>query len=645
MIDPLVPLGRAERFAGARAAPPQAQAGEPTTVQSLALAVAQLEELAGLPPLGEAAGREGDEGALQPRLATAIDALRQSVGESRSNLRLAELEILRLESSLRALRAASRVAESVASAFERERVLAAIPEQLTRIFGAATARVWLVGQGDHCADCPQNVRCERDRQCLQLVEYGEPGPLDLALRRVPIGDYSVGRVAALAAQVTTNDLASAPGLTDPDWAAIEGITSFAGYPLLHEGVLLGVLAMWCRSPLREETLEALRILARHASTAIVGAQLIDDVREESAREQAASGRLSALLEAERSGVILFDQKGVATYVNGPFRRLFALAGRPLVGQDLPSLEALLRPLVQARDGVRPPILQAPIDDAREEKELLILRRGDAGPRVFRRYTAQVAAPSGESMGWVAVFDDVTQAHEIDRMKSEFISTVSHELRTPLTSIKGSLALLLDSELPLDEETRQLITVSKRNADRLVRLVSDVLDLSKIEAGKLDLRPEPMWPDRLCADAVAGLAGFAQQMGVAIATHCEDRLPAVQADGDRVVQVLTNLLSNAIKFSPGGGEVQLSAARDLGQVVFSVRDQGPGIPAEFRAKLFTRFAQAERKVREQAGTGLGLAISQALVLKHGGRIWCDSTPGQGATFLFTLPMSGPDQEPG
>ena len=402
--------------------------------------------------------------------------------------------------------------------------------------------------------------------------------------------------------------------------------------------------MWSRAPLREETLEALRILARHASTAIAGAQLIDAVREESERAQAASGRLAALLEAERSGVILFDHQGMATYVNGNFRRLFALAGRPLVGQDLASLEALLRPMVQPKDGVRPPLLPAPEDDAREERELLVRRRGDAQPRVFRRYTAKVDAPSGEAVGWVAIFDDVTQAHEVDRMKSEFISTVSHELRTPLTSIKGSLALLLDGDLHLDEEVAELIRVSKRNADRLVRLVSDVLDLSKIEAGKLDLRLEPQRPDRLMRDSIAGMHGFAGQMGVVVEQTEGERLPLVLADPDRVTQVLTNLLSNALKFSERGSTVSVHAERDLAQVVFSVKDRGPGIPTAFRTKLFTRFAQAERQQREQAGTGLGLAICQALVLKHGGKIWCESEPGQGATFFFTLPVTDRVEEP-
>jgi signal transduction histidine kinase len=572
------------------------------------------------------------------RLEQALLSLSVVQDETRAAHRSAEAEVARLESTLRALRAASRVAESVASAFERERVLTAIPDQLIRTFGAATARVWLVGPGDECASCAQVSRCPNTRHCLHLVEYGEPGPLDLALRRVPIGDFSVGRVGARGAQVATNDVASDPGLADPDWAKIERIQAFAGHPLLHDGRLLGVIAMWSRAQLREETLEALRILARHASTAIAGAQLIDAVREESERAQAASGRLAALLEAERSGVILFDHQGMATYVNGNFRRLFALAGRPLVGQDLASLEALLRPMVQLKDGVRPPLLPAPEDDAREERELLVRRRGDAQPRVFRRYTAKVDAPSGEPVGWVAIFDDVTQAHEVDRMKSEFISTVSHELRTPLTSIKGSLALLLDGDLELDEEVAELIRVSKRNADRLVRLVSDVLDLSKIEAGKLDLRLEPQRPDRLMHDSIAGVHGFAGQMGVLVEQTQGERMPLVLADPDRVTQVLTNLLSNAIKFSQRGSTVSVHAERELAQVVFSVKDRGAGIPKEFRTKLFTRFAQAERQQREQAGTGLGLAICQALVLKHGGKIWCESEPGQGATFFFTLPVT-------
>jgi signal transduction histidine kinase len=223
------------------------------------------------------------------------------------------------------------------------------------------------------------------------------------------------------------------------------------------------------------------------------------------------------------------------------------------------------------------------------------------------------------------------------MKSEFISTVSHELRSPLTSIKGALALMLDGAL--DEESRELVAVSKRNADRLVRLVNDILDLSKLEAGKLELDLRPQEASALCGDAAASMDAWAQKAGVRLRIRVEDALPRVRADADRIAQVLANLLSNALKFSPRGAEVVLSAARDArGGVVFRVEDHGPGIAAEFRDKLFTRFAQADRGRREQGGTGLGLAISRALVLEHRGEIWVESELGNGAAFSFVLPAA-------
>jgi signal transduction histidine kinase len=258
--------------------------------------------------------------------------------------------------------------------------------------------------------------------------------------------------------------------------------------------------------------------------------------------------------------------------------------------------------------------------------------------VVRCYSAPVNSVTGEPHGCMGVFDDITHAREVDRMKSEFIGTVSHELRTPLTSIKGSLGLLLDGVAPLEPEVAELLGVSKRNVDRLVRLVNDILDLSKIEAGKLELQQQPVPPARLCQDSIAGVGGFAQRVGVKIDCQIPGELPKVLADPDRVVQVLTNLLSNALKFSPRGEAVALSARRESQCVRFEVVDRGPGIPREFRDKLFTRFAQADRQQREQEGTGLGLAISQALVLKHGGQIGCQSEPGQGATLWFTLPLA-------
>ncbi len=585
-----------------------------------------------------AAGLPEDGGrASLARLELAVHELVAVVEAQRDAIRMLEAQNARMDNGMRALRAASRVSESVASVFERERILAAIPTALQRTFGAAAARVWLVGPGDCCSTCPQAPRCSDKKSCLHLVPFGQKSLLDETLHRVPIGDYSVGRVAALGAQVATNDLVNDPGLANPAWARSEQIVSFAGHPLIHAGRLLGVVAMWSRTQLRTETLEALRILARHASTAIAGAELINDVRKQSARSEAATGRLEALLEASRSGVIMLDPEGNAAYVNGTFRRLFGLSDLPLVGIGRADLEAMIQPLLE-RPAVVLPGGPTDVDESLLDDEILLRSPDQASPRVVRVYSAPVSSVRGEPHGCMGVFDDITHAREVDRMKTEFIGTVSHELRTPLTSIKGSLGLLLDGETQLEPEVAELLGVSKRNVDRLVRLVNDILDLSKIEAGKLELQRQPVPPARLCQESIAGVDGFAQRVGVRIDCQIPGELPKVLADPDRVVQVLTNLLSNALKFSPRGEAVSLSARSDSQHVRFEVVDRGPGIPREFRDKLFTRFAQADRQQREQEGTGLGLAISQALVLKHGGQIGCLSEPGQGATLWFTLPLA-------
>ena len=585
---------------------------------------------------------EGDN--ARERLRAALRALRARADAAEKALHKEEEVQVQLERTIRALRATSRVLEGVTSAFQRKRILRLIPEALERTFGAAAARVWMIGPGDRCGTCPQVTNCKNRSSCLHLVGSDEMGPIDLALQRVPIGEWSVGRVAALGGMVATNELATEPRLADPDWARVEGLTAFAGHPLVHEGRLLGVVAMWSRKPILDEVLEALRILARQAATAIAGSELIDEVRDEGQKARSATRRLEALLESTRSGVIMFDPQARITYANGAFRRLFGLPPaeeeEPLIGMTRVELENALHPLLApgGPDESGPVLTDAEGPDT--DREIRLLLPGLEKPRLLNRYRALVKDDAAKTVGWICVFDDVTLARELDRLKSEFISTVSHELRTPLTSIKGSLALMLEEEL--EPEQTELLDVSKRNADRLVRLVNDILDMSKIEAGKLELLPQPLAPQAICSEAVSGIEGFARKVSVTVRCEVKAALLPVRADPDRIVQVLTNLLSNALKFSPRGAEVVLSASASGEQLVlFQVKDSGPGIPPEFRDKLFTPFAQADRARREQAGTGLGLAITRALVVKHGGDIWVESEPGQGTSFFFTLPTQ---QEP-
>jgi signal transduction histidine kinase len=227
--------------------------------------------------------------------------------------------------------------------------------------------------------------------------------------------------------------------------------------------------------------------------------------------------------------------------------------------------------------------------------------------------------------------------EVERLKSEFVSTVSHELRTPLTSIRGSMGLLeggILGELP--PPVLDLVRIARSNTERLIRLINDILDLEKIEAGKLGLRLQPLEAAEVVEATLGSLRSIAEAVGVELRVETQGARP-VRADRDRLIQVLTHLISNALKFSPRGGVVTVRAVPTApGHVRFEVADQGPGIPLEKRSKLFGTFQQLDSSdTRAKGGMGLGLAISQAIVAQHGGRIDVHSEPGHGATFTFSL----------
>jgi signal transduction histidine kinase len=224
---------------------------------------------------------------------------------------------------------------------------------------------------------------------------------------------------------------------------------------------------------------------------------------------------------------------------------------------------------------------------------------------------------------------------------EFLSTVSHELRTPLTSIRGSLELAQGGAAgEVSPELKDLIDVASSNTRRLGRLVDDVLDLQKMDAGHLKLEPERCDLRAVLRDAVEANRGFADAFEVGLALEeSADPLPAY-VDSDRIVQVLTNLISNAVKFSPARGEVRIRGEqRGKGAVRVFVEDRGPGIPPDLRDRVFDRFAQA-RGAHPVKGTGLGLSIAKAIVERHGGAIGFETDAARGTTFFFELPVEPP-----
>lgn len=263
-------------------------------------------------------------------------------------------------------------------------------------------------------------------------------------------------------------------------------------------------------------------------------------------------------------------------------------------------------------------------------------------------------------GFFALTSDISDRKAIERMKDEFISVVSHELRTPLTSLHSALKILATGRLGnLSAEGQQMLAIADESTERLVRLINNVLDLQRIESGKVVMELQACNAVTLITQATEAMQAMAQQHGIVLVTQPED-IP-IWADADYILQTLTNLLSNAIKFSSPGGTVWLTVARNEGlssdltdsatpkqggtgkprslntEVVFRVRDEGQGIPDDQLERIFERFQQVDSSdARKKGGTGLGLAICRKIIEQHNGRIWAESRPGCGSTFAFTLP---------
>jgi signal transduction histidine kinase len=236
-----------------------------------------------------------------------------------------------------------------------------------------------------------------------------------------------------------------------------------------------------------------------------------------------------------------------------------------------------------------------------------------------------------------------QLQELDRLKSDFVASVSHELRTPLTAIKGAIDLLL-RELagPLNEKQTHYLARVRSNTHRLAGLINDVLDLSKIEEGKIELRAGPVSLGGLVHEVVETLKPIAAENEMILQGAISESSLLVWADRDKVTQVLTNLIGNAVKFTPAGGRVVVSARPDGGEWIrVSVIDDGPGISPEEKDRIFDKFYQvAQVGEAKPKGTGLGLAISKALIELHGGKIWVESQLSRGSIFNFTLPVATP-----
>lgn len=363
--------------------------------------------------------------------------------------------------------------------------------------------------------------------------------------------------------------------------------------------------------------------------------------------QAILDQTAAIIDATNDAIIMLDSDCRAIVVNRRARFFFGLKEREVLGLPYEQFLSRLDPTFVDAAHLRRWLDQLLSTEMERAVEEFSIARPE--PRLLQCFSAPVRNVHDHYLGRLLVFRDMTREREADQMKSDFISIVSHELRTPLTSIQGSLQLIVGQPQAnrrglaeaLPPQARELLLVSLNNTERLIRLINDILDVAKIEQGRLQLRRVPIDPEDLCRSAVDEMAAIADSRGVRIELDLAPHLPPIYADRDRSIQVLVNLLSNAIKFSPGGGQVALRAERADSMIRITVRDWGRGIALADQERLFTKFQQLNSSnTREVGGTGLGLMICKALVEEQGGQIGLESKLGWGSTFSFTLPLAAP-----
>ncbi len=480
----------------------------------------------------------------------------------------------------------------------------------------------------------------------------------------PIGPAAIGGLTlkvgeGLAGWVVENREATlaADLYKDPRWVRSSTTSgqhrSAIVAPLLVSEDVIGVLLVFSRveNYFTPDSLNLVKAIAGQVAVAINNAHLYELIRDQAERlglmlrkEQEEASRSHAILEAVADGVLVTGPENRITFLNSSVQDILGIKAQPGNGAIAGRLWRLVR---QSRDwpgwkpsdaGLKCRVPTKPGDTYAEQLEL-----GD--DRIVLVHLAPVMMQK-EFLGTVSIFRDITHEVEVDRLKSEFVATVSHELRTPMTAIKGYVdILMMGAAGAINENQSHFLDIVKNNIDRLNILVSDLLDISSIEAGRVTLTRQPLDIRQIARSAIVEFQHHSEEdkKPMTFTLEVPKVLPRVHGDAERLRQVMLNLLDNAYHYTPENGTitVHLHSLNGNGAVQVDVEDTGVGIAKVDQERVFERFYRGEHPlVLATPGTGLGLAIVRQLVEMHDGRIWLKSTgvPGEGSTFSFTIPVS-------
>ncbi len=427
-------------------------------------------------------------------------------------------------------------------------------------------------------------------------------------------------------QARLNQIARAAGVS---------LRQVVGLPMMVQDMLVGTVYVF-RSEGMAFTITDRRVLsafAGQAAIAVHNARLYHQVTQE-------KQRLDAILENSGDGIMILDPQQRITVFNRALTMMTGIAAQDALGKFCWQVLSLHDhpPAVTVCD-------QCPLSHCRGGEQFYA--EGDFfkadGTRITFGVTYSPLFDRENSLiNIIANVRDITHFREAEEMKSTFISVVSHELRTPVALIKGYADVLRREDVRWDEETvRESLNVIDEESDRLAGLIDNLLDVSRMQAGQIKLNKSEVRLDLMAQRAVND---FRTQTRFHTFVLDFVDFPPVQADYERIRQVLTNLLSNAIKYSPQGGQIMVSGRFDDEFVYVAVTDQGIGIPQREQERIFDRFYRVESTLsRRTRGAGLGLYLVRSVIEAHGGRVWVESSPGHGSTFVFTLPRSGKEQE--
>jgi NtrC-family two-component system sensor histidine kinase KinB len=508
----------------------------------------------------------------------------------------------------------AEVSQTISATLDFERLFSVILEQLARVIHYDSSSILL----------------QQDNSLLVVATRGFDNPSGVLGLSFDCAEESLALRAMRQRQaIVVDDVQQ-----DPGWRVMDctrQVRGWIGAPLVTQEEVFGVLTVDSRQPraYTEEDAQVVATFAHQAAIALANARLIDQL-------QAAEVRYARLFEDSTDMILIFDLEGRVLDANRKTCELLHFDKNSMLGLDVGALEAGLR----AR-------FDAALPDWRAGKEVVFegelpVATGDVIPVEFR--TKHTDFGGADSIQWSG--RDLAARRELEQLRQDLTSMLMHDLRGPMGNLIGAIETIpmVVGELPPDSLLSQLIDVALRSGQQMRDLVDSMLDVSRLEQRQVPLDRTPGSVDNLLRAVEDQLSSAAEAKQVGLRFEVHNPIPLLWADQTMIHRVLVNLVDNAIKYSPREGQVRVVASRQEGFFVFSVSDQGPGIPPQYHWRIFEKFARVKYEGGPM-GVGLGLAFCRLAVEAHGGRIWVESAPDQGSIFLFTLPILESPQRAG